>query len=101
MAEAWEESLRFVNQVTEGVRAEYRARPAFLQHGWVRFWAWARPEDYVAGEPSMPVAFQVLHVAMVHMAAAHPDLTCVVLRDGRWYVAMALDDVLRVMEVLT
>jgi hypothetical protein len=101
LAETWEEPPLFVNQVTGRVRSECRARPAFLQHGWVRFWAWARPEDYLADEPSTPVAFQVLHVAMVHMAAAHPDLTCVVLRDGRWYVAMALDDVLRVMEVLT
>jgi hypothetical protein len=101
VAEVWDEPPLFVNQVTGHVRVVSRPRLPFLQHGWVRFLAWGSPEDYVADVPSTPVAFQVIHVAMVHTVMARPDLTCVVLRDGRWYVAMALEDVLRVMEVLT
>jgi len=93
VVETWEEPPRFGSAFT--------LHPSFLQHGWVRFLAWSSPEDYVADLPSIPIAFQVLHVATVYTVMARPDLTCVVLRDGRWYVAMALEDVLRVMEVLT
>jgi hypothetical protein len=95
VAEVGREPALFVHHVAS------KPHPPFLQHGWVRFLAWSSPEDYVADLPSIPVALQVIHVAMVYTVMARPDLTCVVLRDGRWYVAMALEDVLRVMEVLT
>jgi hypothetical protein len=75
--------------------------PPFLEHGWVRFRAWGLFEDYVADLPSTQVALQVVHVAMAYAVDGYPNITCLVLRDGRWYVAMALEDVLRVMEVLT
>jgi hypothetical protein len=101
VAEMWAEPPRFGSTFREPVQVQRRSASPFLLHGWVRFLAWSSPEDYVADVPSTPVAFQVIHVAMVHTVMARPDLTCVVLRDGRWYVAMALEDVLRVMEVLT
>jgi hypothetical protein len=93
VAEALEDEPMFVNQGTP--------HPPFLQHGWVRFLAWGSAKDYAEGLSSIPIALQVLHVAMVFTVERHPPLTCLMLRDGRWYVAMAFEDVLRVMEVLT
>jgi hypothetical protein len=101
MAEAWEHVPRFGQAITDDMWREARQHPSFLQHGWVRFRAWGSAKDYASALPSIPIALQVLHVAMVYTVEEHPPLTCLMLRDGRWYVAMAFEDVLRVMEVLT
>jgi hypothetical protein len=101
VVEVWDDPPRFGSAFTGAGLAVSRVSAPCLDHGWVRFRAWARPEDAAAGRPSTLIALQVLHVAMVHTVETHPEVTCLVLRDGRWYVTMDVDDVLRVMEVLT
>jgi hypothetical protein len=72
-----------------------------LAEGWMRVWAWDTPEGYGAGHAPVAVALCLARVEVVWAVGAVPVLTCVQCAGRCWYVAMACDDVLLVMGLLT